>query len=146
MHDTDLVQDLLYKLELWLGIPTSYQRLLFKGKQLKESLPLSFYSIQRDATIVLTFRLRGGSFGQTSSTPPFSYKDAVHKDTAQPQPSSRVAQLAMAPKPFLVDKLEEVPSVELIHPMVADLHQKFAETAIICRFNGLWPRTTDLYQ
>ena len=84
VHDTDLVQDLLYKLELRLGIPSSFQRLLFKGKQLEESLPLSFYNIQRDASIVLALRLRGGSFGQTSSAPPFSYKDAVHKNAAQP--------------------------------------------------------------
>ena len=120
MRDTDLVQDLLHKLELQMGIPTSYQRLLFNGKQLEDSLPLSFYSIQRDATIVLTFHLRGGSFGQTSSAPPFSYKDAIHKDAAHPQPSSKAAQPAMAqatqptmaPKPFLVDKSEEIPSID----------------------------------
>ena len=52
----------------------------------------------------------------------------------------------MAPKPFIVDKLEEIPSIELSHPALADHYQKFAETTIICKFNGLWPHTTNLYQ
>ena len=120
--------------------------MLYKGKQLEAPLPLSFYGIQRDASIVFTLRLRGGSFGQTSSAPPFSYKDAVHKDAAQPQSSSKATQPNMAPKPFLVDKLEEIPSIEFSHPAIDDHYQKFVETAIICRFNGLWPHTADLYQ
>ena len=103
---TDLVQDLLQKLERWLGIPSVYLRLLYKGKQLMNPLPLSFYSIQKDASIVATFRLRGGSIGQTSSAPSFSYKDAVRKDVAHPQSSSKASQPTMAPKPFLVDKSE----------------------------------------
>lgn len=42
---TDLVQDLLLNLEGRLGIPSSCLRLVFKGKQLTTTLPLSFYNI-----------------------------------------------------------------------------------------------------
>lgn len=134
---TNLVQDLLQKLERRLGIPASYLRLLYKGKQLMNPLPLSSYSIHKDASIVATFRLRGGSFRQTSSAPYFSYKDAVRKDAAQPQPSAKEAQPSRAPKPFLVDKSEEIPSINLSHPGIDDRYQLFAESALICRFNGL---------
>jgi len=45
-----------------------------------------------------------------------------------------------------VDKLGETPSIEIMHPSLDEKIQKYAEDAIICRFNGLWPRTADLYQ
>jgi len=82
--------------------------------------------------------LRGGAAGQSSSAPPFSYKAAVHYEIP-------ISPETPKPKPFLVDKLEEVPIVEIYHPDLADDLQKFAERAIICKFNGLWPRTKDLY-
>ena len=58
----DIVLDLFQKLERRLGIPSSYLRLLYKGKQLMNPLPLSSYNIHKDTSIVATFRLRGGSF------------------------------------------------------------------------------------
>jgi len=42
--------------------------------------------------------------------------------------------------------MEETPAIEINHPSLDDQYQTFAETALICRFNGLWPRTADLYQ
>lgn len=116
-------------------IPSGLQRLLFQGKQLDDLLPLSFYSITRNNSLVVTLRLRGGAGRQSSS--PFSYKDAVHSEIPKPLE-------ALKPKPFLVDKIEEVPSVEITHEDLATQLQEFAERAIICRFNGLWPRSRDL--
>lgn len=146
VHAADLVQDLLQKLKRKLGIPSSCLRLLYKGKQLMQPLSLSFYNIQKDTSIGVSFHLRGGSFGQTSSAPPFSYKDAARKNAAQPQNSSSATQLNGIPKPFLVDKTEEIPSISLSNPRVENRYQILAESALICRFNGLWPRTVDLYQ
>lgn len=45
-----------------------------------------------------------------------------------------------------MDKLEEIPSIEIVHPTLDEQTQQIAEKGIICRFNGLWPRTADLYQ
>lgn len=143
---TDLVQDLLQNLEGQLGIPSSCLRLVYKGKQHSTTLPFSFYSIQRDASIVATFHLRGGSFRQTSYAPPFSFKDVVRKDVAHSQPSSSADHPFEAPKPFLVDKSEDIPSINLSHPGIDDHYQLYAEAALVCRFNGLWPRTSELYQ
>lgn len=138
VRPSDLVQELKLKLECSLGIPSSILRLLSQGKQLEDSLPLSAYSISRNSLVVATLRLRGGAVGQSSSTRPFSYKDAVHSEN----PKSPVAPKS---KVFLVDKIEEVPFVELIHEEMTSQLQDFAERAIICRFNGLWPRSQDLY-
>lgn len=128
------------------GDPCLLPQIAIYCKQLMNPLPLFSYNIHKDTSIVATLRLRGGSFRQTSSTPSFSYKDAVCKDTAQPQPSAKAAQPSGAPKPFLVDKLEEIPSIDLSHPGIDDCYQLFVESALICRFNGLWPRTSNLYQ
>ena len=136
----DLVQDLMRELELRLGIPSRLLRLLYEGKQLEDHFPLFYYNIEKDALVVLSFRLRGGASGQTSSAPAFSYKDAVHAQTTRKE-----SQPPEASKPFLVDKREEIPSLEISHPSLDDQSQAFAETTIIWRFNGLWPRTTDLY-
>lgn len=146
VHAADLVQDLLQKLECRLGIPSSCLRLLYKGKQLMRPLSLSFYSIQKDASIGASFHLRGGSSEQTSSAPSFSYKDAARKNAAQPQASSKAAQLNGVPKWFLVEKIEEIPSISFSNPGVENRYQIFVESALICRFKGLWPRTADLYQ
>ena len=113
----------------------------FEGKILKDTDLISNLNIGKNSILNLTHRPRGGAMGKgaTSYSKP-SFREVVNN-------RSILAQ-TIEPKPveYIVEQSTQPLCVEMEAPIIKELYEAYTERAIICRFNGFWPKTEQLQQ
>lgn len=115
--------------------------LYFEVKILKNTYLIFKYNIGRNSTLFLSHRLRGGAVGKgATSSSKTSFRELVD-NTSIPVQSTETN-----PVEYIVEKSTQYPCVDLEDSTIKELYEAYIARAIICRFNGLWPKTEQLHQ
>lgn len=122
-----LIKDIKYEIQAYTGIPINMQSLLYAGQILQDQYTVHDYGFVQDSTIILSTRLRGGSFG-SSSKGTTSFKDAVKgKGEANKKPTTPQE----LPGPYIVEQKMKTPVLTITLPEVNEFYIDFSTKVVI---------------